>query len=663
MWVAALILFASGALLRIQMLGDAPFRSDTMEFYKLALRNQNIIELWKNPPWVNQIPLNETFSLLLVKAGLPPTPFVVCLPFALMGILALFFVWWFARRWFGAGAALLTLLLAAFNPYQIYFSREAYHYSGAVCWSAALFLAFWSIKETMQRNEAPTKKQLGLWFLAAVAACHMHMSVWVVAGLQGLLLLISGFKLKGEERSRFFIPFSVGAVIFGALMLRWLIRAVKALLIVSGEHGTGQLGASAGPEFLRLLPAYFAGENIFAVTLLLVFIGLAVFALFRTSDAVRRFRSLAWICALHIAVLMLYVGFIGGGVAKITYFSAIWPHFILLMGIGSYLGVQALTLKPWRTGLVVLLAGGYIALTALPDWAIVHLEGKPTPFYKINEWVLHKLPAGTPVLTDRWFEPWNELAVHNPGGINYTFTVPDEPIATYRQLNWPATVEQFFEKYPDAAFLELCRGRYEDTLGPWIFPQRYFARVASVTNDAAMVLRRFKVFPAEDYSSANTNRVVTRIFYNTTEDLIAAAQRQGRDVLRLYGEGWGYAKPGWQQGHFEDYRILKQSAALDLYNLKDATLSGVIEISAATANKPKTVSVNGTTTVFSSGRIRTWTMPLTLQPGRNTLPLTSPSGDPLFVLDIRWKSAQTGVIRPATRFSSSISAGNPHKPE
>lgn len=641
--LAVLFLIILAVAFRFWLLGSAPFRSDTMEFYKLALRNQNIIELWKNPPWVNQIPLNETLSLLLVKAGLPPTPFVVCLPFALMGILALFFVLRFACRWFGTGAALLTLLLAAFNPYQIYFSREAYHYSGAICWSAALFLAFWSIKETMQRNETPTKKQLGLWFLAAVAACHMHMSVWVVAGLQGLLMLIPGFKLKGEERSRFFVPFSVGAVIFGALMLRWIIRAVKALLIVSGEHGTGQLGASAGSEFLRLLPAYFAGENIFAVALLLVFFALAVLALFRSSNELRRFRSLTWICILHIAVLMLYVGLVGGGVAKITYFSAIWPHFILLMGIGSYLGVQTLTLKPWRMGLVVLLAGGYIALTASPDWAIVHLEGKPTPFYKINDWVLHNLPAGTPVLADRWFEPWNELAVHNRGGINYTFTVPDEPVDTYRQLNWPATVEQFFDKYPDAAFLELCRGRYEEKLGPWTFPQRYFARVASVTNDAGMILRRTKVIPGDDFSAVNTNRVVVRIFYNTAEDLIAAARRQGGDVLRLYGEGWGYAKPGWQQGHFEDYRTFNQSASINLYNLKEAPLNGVLEISAATADKPKTVSVNGVNTVFASGRIRTWTIPLTLQPMENKIPITSPSSDPLFVLDIRWKSAQTGV--------------------
>jgi hypothetical protein len=635
-----LILIGLSFVFRFWMLGVASFGTDSVEFYKMSLRGQSILELWRNPPWMNQIPLNETLSLLMVKVGLPATPFIVRLPFAVMGVLALFFVWRFARRWFGTGPALLTLLLAVFNPYQLYFSRTAYHYSGAICWSAALFMVFWAIHESIRKKEPPDKTQLVLWFLAAITACHMHMSAWIVVGLQGFLLLLFGFRLKEGARNRYLLRFLIGTGLLGALMSRWFIRAVQEVLRVSGENGTGHLGVNAGSEFLRLLPAYFAGENIFDVALLLIFIALAVYALFGASDATRRYRSLAGICVLHIAVLMLYVAVVGGGVAKITYFSAIWPHFILLLGIGSFLGVRSLASMPWRVSLYTLLAGGYLALTGLPVYAIIRLDGSPTPYYKINDWVLHNLPAGTPVLTDRWFEPWNELAVHNPGNINYTFTVPDDPIETYRQLNWRKTVEPFFEKYPEAAFLELERGKYEATFGKWDFPQSHFARCASITNESALALRHWKVFLVEYGADAITNRVITRIYYNTPEDLVAAAQRAGKDVLRLYGAGWGYAKPGWQQGHFEDYRILKQVASIDLYNLKESPLSGTLEISAATADKPKPVSVNGATTVFASGRIRTWSVPLTLQSGKNTIPFASPSADPLFVLDIRWKPAQ-----------------------
>jgi hypothetical protein len=623
------------------MLGYAAFRSDTMDFYRYVLRDQSISGLWQNPPWMLMIPLNETLPLLMVKIGLPSTPFVTRVPFALLGIFAVFFVWKFAKRWFSPGVALFVLCLAVFNPYQLYHSRDAYHYSGVICWSAALFLAFWSIKETLQRNEAPAKKQWVLWFSVAALACYMHMSVWVAVALQALLIFTFGWiKLRAIDkklRSRFFFHFFVGATSLSVVMSRWVFRAAVEVLNISKGSSPNYIGLSAKAEFLRLIPAYFVGENIFAVALLLIFITLAVLALFGRSEISSRYRSLAWISILHVGVLMIYMAGVSKGLAKISYFSTVWPQVILTIGVGSFLGVQMFASKGVRAGLYALLIGSYVGLSAWPAYAIIHLDGHPTPFYKINAWVLKNLPEGTPILTDRWLEPWNELAIHNPGNINYTFTVPNEPIETYRQLNWRKTAEQFFEKYPEAALLEVCRGQYEEELGLWTFPQHYFSRIASITNDAAMILFRMKVVPQAGFSDANTNRVVTRIFYNTTEDLIAAARTNGKDVLRLYGAGWGYAKPGWQQGRFEDYRILTRAAAIEFYNLKEAPLSGALEISAATADKPKTISVNGVTTGFASGRIRTWTVPLILQVGKNTIPFASPSADPLFVLDIRWK--------------------------
>lgn len=85
---------------------------------------------------------------------------------------------------------------------------------------------------------------------------------------------------------------------------------------------------------------------------------------------------------------------------------------------------------------------------------------------------------------------------------------------------------------------------------------------------------------------------------------------------------------------------MNQAASIDMYNLKEVPLRGSLEISAATAERPKTISVGGATTSFAAGRIRTWTVPLTLQSGKNTIPFSSPSVDPLFVLDIRWNPAQ-----------------------
>ncbi|MCU0857118.1 MAG: glycosyltransferase family 39 protein [Pontiellaceae bacterium] len=639
--LALLLIFTAVVMSRFLMLGHASFGTDSMEFYKTARVGRSVLELWRNPPWLNQIPLNEIVSLLMVKLGLPATPFVVRLPFAVMGVLSVCFIWQFARRWFGAGAALLALLLACLNPYAVYHARQAYYYAGSICFSAALFSLFWLIKEQLRKKEQPGYRLWAGWLVIAALTCHMHMGTWPVVALQALLIFIFGliaFAKEREDRLKFLTAFFAGNLLLGAVMSRWIYRAVQMVIIntVGGGHHTGD---DARAEFLRLFPAYFAGQNICAIVLLFICVALALFALSGSTEAARRYRSLTWICALHIAVLLLYVGVVGAGVAKITYFSAIWPHFIWVLGIGSFLGIQALFSGRRRTGSYALLIGSYIALTGWPVYAIVRLEGSPTPHYKINDWILKNLPDGTPVLTDRWLEAWNELAVHNSGKIAYTFTVPDEPLETFKRLKWRETAEQFFEKYPDAAFLELERGKYEAEVGKWAFLQTYFARRASVTNDAAMILRRTKVFPLSGFSVANTNRIITHIYYNTTEDLLAAFRKEGRDVLRLYGKGWSFIKPSWPKGDYTDYRVFGETASIDLYNLKETSINGLIQIYAAVWSHPKPVTVNGSTVTFSSKQIGRWDVPIVLKPGRNMVPFTSPTNEPLFVLDIRWKPA------------------------
>ncbi len=637
-WVMSGLLFGVGIFSRLWKLGMSAFSADNMEFYKLALRNQDILEFWKNPPWLNQIPLNETFTLLLIKMGLPATPFVVRLPFAIMGALALFFVWQFARKRAGKTAGAFVLLLAVFNPYQLYFSRTAYHYSGALCWSAALFCVFWSLKEKLEQGAIPKFRSILLWFAVAALACYMHMSVWVVAGMQGLLLVGFGvwnLRKKPDELKRFFIPLASGAIALGLLLSPWIRRALQRL-DQAASGGKQLLGADANSEFIRLFPSYFVGESRLALLLLSIFILLSIYTFFQPSEKRRTFRSLSWICVLHVVSLMLYISLVGGGVAKISYFSAIWPMFILLLGIGSALGIQSLTEKKQSLRFILwpLVVGGYIALTAVPAWAIIHLDGKPRPYWEIAQWMNTQLPAGTPVLVDRWFHPWNELKVHPSTNVFYTFTVPDDPIDSFRRFNWRTTAVKFFEKYPSAAFLEVSRGKYKEEFGLWKFPEHHFAQRAMITNESVKTLQKWKVFPTSGY--AKTNALVIRIFYNTPSDLVDAALDKGQKVLRLYGEGWGYTKPGWQRGDFSDYRTFGRTASIELYNLTDAPLSGTLQTSAATAQKPKAVSMGGKSTVFAPGRMKTWKIPLTLQPGKNRVRLTSPVGEPLFVRDLRW---------------------------
>jgi hypothetical protein len=299
--------------------------------------------------------------------------------------------------------------------------------------------------------------------------------------------------------------------------------------------------------------------------------------------------------------------------------------------------------------------------------------------------MLENLPPGTPVLVDHWLHPWNQLAVHNQSNINYTFTVPDEPIENYRAMNWPATVQKFFEKYPEAALLEVARGRYLDKVGPWTFPAEHFARMVSITNGPAMTLRKYKVFPKLDYAAANTNQVVTRIFYNTTEDLIAAARKDGRPTLRLYGEDWRYFKPwqpmqGWpeqlmqalwlqagmyagggktvasladlqkmpqqqavqylNQGRWADYRIPGERSPLRLFNLTDEDLQATLTVTGIALSGNVRCMIGDQAVVFPQTLLIERRIPVALKPGENEVVVSLPANQFMLVHDIRLDSAQ-----------------------
>jgi len=675
-----IVLLSLGVFFRFWNLGGPPFPADEMEFYKLALSNRGILDLWRNPPWLNQMPLNEIFTLLLVKVGLPASPFVTRLPFAVMGALALVMLWRFVSRYFGAVASCVVLFLAIFNPYQLYYSRTAYHYAGVTCWSVAMVLSFWGIRDALVQKHCPSLRKVALWGIAALLACHMHMSVWIVAAVQGALLFGMGLlalRHSRSERIRYVLMMVLSALVLVAVMSRWIYRAVRMMV-----DSTEQLGASVSDELMRLFPAYFAGENLLAVMLLIGIAGIALVAAWRARKTQDPFWSFSWIAGLHIVALMLYVGFAGGGVGKISYFSSIWPFFICFLGIGLWNGLEFVSggRKGLLYGALVLILAAYVGLTLRPAWAIVTLDGKPLPTFKINDWVMKNLPPGTPILVDHWLFPWNHLAIHNTDQINYTFTVPDDPVENYRALGWRATASAFFEKYPDAAFLEVDRDKYIDKVGPWHFPLEQFARIASLTNEPVMLLRRYGVIPTAEYAAANTNQVVTRLFYNTTDDVISATRRSGKSVLLLYGEGWRYLKPwqpmqGWpeqlmqtlwiqsgmygegrktvaslndlqkiskqqamlylNQGRWADYRVPGTHSPLRLFNLTEQDLPATLMVTAIALSGHVRCMIGDQIALFPQTLLTERRLPVTLKPGETQIVVAMPMNQFLLVNDVR----------------------------
>ena len=64
-WLGAMaaVLALAGAV-RFHDLSHAAVRSDEIAFLFRTMQNQSLVELWKNPPWFNQIPLADSVPVV-----------------------------------------------------------------------------------------------------------------------------------------------------------------------------------------------------------------------------------------------------------------------------------------------------------------------------------------------------------------------------------------------------------------------------------------------------------------------------------------------------------------------------------------------------------------------------------------------------------------------
>jgi hypothetical protein len=288
---------------------------------------------------------------------------------------------------------------------------------------------------------------------------------------------------------------------------------------------------------------------------------------------------------------------------------------------------------------ILLLAG---APLLQPAWYCTQLTGKAVPYKVIKSWFDSHFAKGTPVLVDRWFEPWNELkSTYNSTNVHFTFTIPNEPADVYLKYNWRDTVKGFFQKYPDAAYFEIAKSYYDrPEVGPWDWPEHYFAQRVGITNEAGLKLRGLGLAYREDFYASNSNRMIVTVYYNTRDDILKKAREEGLKTVVLYAPGWGYTKLWRQiQGDFRDWRVLEKESTLDVYNLLDAATNRTVVIRAVSLNGGKRVRAStGAECRFPQGQIDGWRIEnVELKPGKNSLTLTDagPANSALLIEDVR----------------------------
>lgn len=634
-----LLFLLGGVFLRTADLARSATRSDEMNQIRYAQNDESILRLWQSPPWLNQIVFADTFSI--VWARLMPWRVVdeglAREPYALLGCLTLLVgVAWLWRKE-GRYAALLAALWLGLSPFLIYHSREAYFYAACIFFSTGMALQTVNMLAKSSQGTLPTPWAWVVWVAWMLTACLSHMSAWALSGVASLLLLGTGIRYFREgERRRFLVAWGIANLVVCLFLARWIWLAISLMLQV-GEGTVENIGSSFLWIAPRVLPMLLGGNNavgwgLLGLVLLMMWLGR-----FRKRGASGdAFFWLSILLGSGIVLTYLYVGVVGGGLGKWAYFSSvsallpIWGAMVVGRFWRAWRGERGY--RVGMAGMALLVVG----LLAVPAWQVTRLAGKPTAYRQIQAWLDANLEPGDVAIVDRWYEPWNEMALYAPSNVTVSFTIPDEPYDQYVANDWRGVTRGVIERNGAQAFIRLTRN-HEGRMGLWTWPETWFRQRAVVTNEAGVWLRDTGFAPMEEFYTANS-RIETEIFYNTHADIAERARAAGQSTVRFFGRGWQVLKP-WQQGDFRDYRVVASGsvAEMELWNLQPEPIRARLDVAGAASGAPQVVQVGASPALtFASGQLERKSLEIELPPGVSMIPWQNRSGGgALLVQEVR----------------------------
>jgi 4-amino-4-deoxy-L-arabinose transferase-like glycosyltransferase len=664
-WGGVALITAVAAYFRLVRLGESALRADTILFLTVLRDPQftagRIYSDWLSLGIGGHFPFALAFTRwLMTLLNLPVNEFGVRFPAAMWGIACIPVMYGMGRdlkdRWFG----FLLAGLMAVNPFHIQISREAYFYSPLI-FGACLF--FWSVLTTA-KCAGETKMPRHTWFSGVIGFAvmtHSQITSWPIAALGVLVLLVvHGMRWKkGISDIRPLIGWIalLAVVSLPLVFSEWgaLLHLRRAMDPAKRAQVQSIFGATAGwtpMRFLQTVSALAWGISWIrsVVFLLLIGAGIAI-----SRRHIRRGEKWFWLFAVILlgGLLLVYLaklGKSGGGNIQYRYLGALLPVYLTFIGFAAVEWVNlripaARMTGKARTGGILISLLAVFGLLLQPAYMSTQMTGKPVPYKRIVNWVEENFEPGTLVLVDRWFEPWNELKVYDAKNIHFTFTYPNEPLETFKQVKWRETAKQFFARFPQAAYLEIAKSYWEvPEVGPWDWPEVFFARKHVFTNEAGLYLRRLHLASRNDFYSANTNRLIVPLFYNTTEDVMERLRGAGVATAALYGSGWGYTKPFFalngmegqryaeiwrqlnQQGMrnvYMDLRVLEGEAQVYLCNMTSEELTVKLQMAGVAIGGTKKVDAGTSVSqTFEPGKQMVWEMgPILLPPGRTVLRL------------------------------------------
>lgn len=192
--IIGFILFIA-VVLRFYHFFEIPFTHDEFSaFFRTQFNGFN--ELIEKGVKVDGHPAGIQVFLFYWIRWFGSEPWVVKLPFTLMGVFSVFLVYSVAKNWFNETVGLLTAAMLASTQYMVMYSQIARPYISGLFFSLAM-IYYWT---HLVKN--PDKKFIlnaaGYILFSAFCAYNHHFSLLftAIAGITGLFLIEKGFRKK-----------------------------------------------------------------------------------------------------------------------------------------------------------------------------------------------------------------------------------------------------------------------------------------------------------------------------------------------------------------------------------------------------------------------------------------------------------------------------------
>ena len=620
---------ALGAWIRLAGLEELDTRGDEVELYLMVRDGLQpwpyLVEHFREFGYTRQLPLPRVLTTAIVQwSGMEPTAGAVRLPFAAAGVLTVAAMFWLGLELAGRRLALVLAFLAATNPYSIFWSKTAHIYAFPLFFLAAALAASVRLARQLAATGRPGPRTVAVATVCGLAACASHMTAWPAVALCWLLPLGVWIRRTGlrnlgasSQRPETWILLA-GPLACALFVAPWAWKFLDALLAkqfdpVWSEPQTTDLYSLGSLWRLPFTYTFGTGWR----GLLSLGLPLAAFLLPPPVSPLRRRHVTLLGGALGVLFLAITVASSSGFFA-LRYYSALWPLWLALTGIGLVAGVER-AVREWGRPWLIWGAALVLSVLALgpPVRALVELRGNPVEFTRIAQTLDEHLAEGTPALVNGMNVVRIEMRDYMPEKAVPTYTVPDIGLTMWRDNDWRGSAERFLTRFSDAALVQQGTNYYDHPeIGPWRWPDLFITHRIELRNEPALLLGSLDLGASEDFY---TNRVVTEIRFNRPEDLVERARAAGLSAVLLWGEGWKYGK----SLNYLDWRVLEGRATLHLYNLTDQYRRVRIGLEATTSGGLKRVRLGGQESRESEvGDPQAWQVTWVAQPGLNEIELT-----------------------------------------